>query len=168
MKYLSTVIYVQLIFAMSCFYAVFFFLRHQNNIVMKWRGKMSWKGSWHYNEHRINWSSSMEYKTVKKKKNKENNGVVMYLALSYRPTIKQSLRRKEKWTTNKLFFWVIGRSKGRSISFFQCAPWVENHPWSSQNRNKSIFYILNSEGVPQRFMCHLSLLCKEHTNATQR
>lgn len=44
----------------------------------------------------------MEYKTVKK--NKENNGVVMYLAVSYRPTIKQSLSRKENWTANKLFF----------------------------------------------------------------
>ena len=28
----------------------------------------------------------------------------MYLAVSYRPTIKQSLSREEKWTTNKLFF----------------------------------------------------------------
>lgn len=44
----------------------------------------------------------MEYKTVKK--NKENNGVVMYLVVSYRPTIKQSLSRKENWTANKLFF----------------------------------------------------------------
>jgi len=56
---------------------------------------MSWKGSWHYNEHRIYWSSSKEYKNVKKK-NKENNGVVMYLAVSYGPTILKAIIKQKR------------------------------------------------------------------------
>ena len=78
---------------------------------------MSWKGSWHYNERRIYWSSSMEYKTVKK--TKENNGVVMYLAVSYRPTIKQSLSRKENRTANKLFF-CMELSEDQKVSASLC------------------------------------------------